>query len=181
MGGNNVTDRVKTTARTRADSNAGPFGGGATKVADVGALKSLIEMTAREEDFEADRKTREVDPAQFRALLRGEAGNAAPAPVAQPEPEPTPEASFDDGLDAAFADPDAGREPEPEAVTQAATEAETDEPTKKQHVDAPDVTVRAPELAPALPATRSSSTRMVVLLALLAVVALAAVLAVTLT
>lgn len=113
-GEHDVDDRVKTTtartatiARTRAESEAGPFGGVPTKVADSESLRSLIEATAAQnETVGDDRKTREVDPAEFRALLRQEE-QLAPASAAS-RTEPAQPATFDDALDAAFADPDVG-------------------------------------------------------------------------
>lgn len=184
MGEHDVQDRVKLTtpaARTRAESEAGPFSGGATRVADAASLKSLIEMTAAHDDLESDgRKTREIDPAHFRALLRQQE-EAAPVAAATAEPalEPPQHARFEDELDAAFADPDAGAdaaspappavvaaaatEPEPERVTTAAVTTSDErvafadelapEPVEEAAVEA--LTVEAPAVAAREPAPKA--------------------------
>lgn len=185
MGEHDVHDRVKTAnagsrtgERTRAVSEAGPFGGAATKVADADALKSLIEKTAALHEGEPDdRKTREVDPAQFRALLRQQA-EAAPVAAAGPSelaPEPPMPAAFDDGVEAAFADPDTGADVENQTAT---PDVAAVEPAS---VQPPAVAVREPAPMRAIAAHpargRSVRTLVIASVTLLALAVLVVVLA----
>lgn len=104
-----ATDGDAPSPRPHSSTDAGPFGGAPTKLADAASIRNLIERSAQSDDD--DRKTREMDPKQFRTLIRREARTPpkpilAPAPP-PPEPEPArPPVSIDDELDAAFSDPD---------------------------------------------------------------------------
>lgn len=103
-----VTDGPAPSSRPHSSTDAGPFGGAPTKLADAASIRNLIEKSAQSDDD--DRKTREMDPKQFATLVRRDV-RTPPKPmpvVAPPAPAPPapPTVSIDDELDAAFSDPD---------------------------------------------------------------------------